>query len=900
MNYYVNNEKKLEIRIPENYAEEIEETDIDLLIAKIEKQSELLQSEVAECEEAFSNLETGFRQLHEKDLAIIEIDKQIRTEREANRENLKKAREFLGNDTEELQEGQIEDDPSSMELKVLEKQERQQAIAKEIEELNSVIDLSIGSNSKSRESVDQPQYWPSFLISVKALGQFIQSSFKFSPPTLSPSLNELDQLIHFLSQNQSLLQNIKGKLQLRDISSLRDKFLEAERCYRMAPEIEKESGRIILCKAELALFDSVLEGIIELMRNNQILIRKQSGNRAKTVQLKKKISKLDHLFNIYFLKYEELYKQTHAQASSPNFQDTLFTRRLEDVFKDILTTFFKSHTEPKTHLYNKRLADLAYSMDDEIVKYYSKVKKLSGDEWSKAIIEQFNEFLKWAKTHPKRASYMMGDIVCAYLNFKEDNSNLIDECANIAKSLKAIMFTQAYLDALGKDVDQPDDESELRFKALVDLVSIVKKCGIGYKIGKRVFNSVKKGESPLWGFLEAIAIEGGKNVIQETAAKFISEVNPVYTSLLLNIIQGKGISDILAEQRNLALIKFAGGISKFEWKHLQMGLEIWIKAVREAKWDEKRDRLLYQFLLPVGGTMVGVALIIAELSGYIFLLGASFSIAVLITSGSIVASYLITRCYINKNSVFQATYDKAREAIQEIWNNKLREDFFKKIEHKKIVVDETKRYLEELKKRDVLFFSPFQKDLSIESKYRTLISDKSREFKEKLEKEFELALNELEGLHLPLSQKSLKQISIPVAVFSKTVSLNNLRNEIKSAVKTSLIENEKEGCVDYSANRFHMSDLDKILFSIYDELISSWLEAKVGVAFEKQIVNCYTSGVANVNGKINEEKFKEQIRAHIQHEAGLSSDAEAAEIKEAVSFYERRYIINTRMSNKST
>lgn len=896
MNACVNNQKILQVR--ENFLGEGEKAQIDLLIAKITKQRESLRSDLANCKEAVSSLERGIRQLKEKDLAIIEVDEQIRKELEEEQEILEKAKELLKKDIEEVGEVQVEEEPSS-------KKEHQQTIAQEISELKMIIDQSLGANPKpcrsAHERGNQPaQHWPSIPISFNVLGRLIRVfSFKPNPPNLSPFLKELDQLINFLSQNQTLLQMVTDKLCLRDIKSLRDQFLEADRIYQTAQGIDKESGRITLCKAELALYDSVLRGIIEQVHSHQILIKKQNSHRVETVRLQKEIGRLDHLFNIYFLKYEELYKHLKDLESSQTFQETSFSGRMENIFKGILTIFVESHAEPKMHLYNKRLADLAYSMSDEIEKYYSKIKKLKGSELDKAIIEQFKGFLKWAKTNPKRASYLMGDIVCAYFYLTEAN-NLTEECANIAKSLKAIIFTQAYLDALGQGVDQPDDENELRFKALADLVSMVKKGTIIYKIGRGVWNRVGRGTNCAL----AIFAECGSAVMQEAAVNkirdFISEVNPVYTSLLLNIIQGKGISDILADQRNLALLKFAGGISKFEWKHLQMELEIWLKTVREAKWGEKRDRLLFQLLLPVGGAMVGIALIVAELSGYLFLLGASFSIAVLITSGSIASSYLITKYYINKNSAFQATYNKARDAIQEIWNNKLKKNFFKKIEHKKIIVDETKIYLEELKKRDILFFSPYQRDSSIESKYRMLISDKSRELKEKLEKEFELALIELDGLNLCLSQKSLKQMSIPIAVFCKIVSLNNLRNEIKSEIKTNLINHEEDGVVGYSAHRFNVNHVDKIIFSIYDDLINNWLEAKVEAAFEKQLMNFYTSGVASVNGTVDEETFKEQIKAHIRNEAGLNSDAEAAEIKEAIGFYERRYIINTRMSKKGT
>jgi len=542
----------------------------------------------------------------------------------------------------------------------------------------------------------------------------------------------------------------------------------------------------------LPLYSKVLLKIIDLVGENKCLLKDPATSHAEKLRLEELNVTLNSYYDKYFNKY----------CHTPNTK-TLRNLIENEIYSQIPFLNSTKILTPAEMRQKKKLADAGYSMFNEMKKWLESSVIDQNKSFESIIKDQVGEFLSWADSHPKTASYLVSDIAltCAVLLEKQASEKLLI-------SINSMVFTKMFLDALGlcKEFEDIEDDKLLKFRALSDFLSYCPMLATGYTVAKKTVN----GEyTSFFSWATSAIKEASITMSVQKITRLIPQGHEKLVLLVLSVLRGHDIQEIIAEQRNISLIQLAGlvkAIIKNPYAFL-ISFEVWWKTVFEATGLERTKRIIAGLIMPAFAIGVFAAGIFSAFNAPLFSAVTILAKPAIITAATLSLSYLFTNLidandgYKTKNAVILSI--NKREEREEL----LRASHFlsTNAEKQQEINKQAKTYISDLQKKHSLPQIPTIKPDSLDGS--------SKEIVEKIKT---LCVEQLKT-KVTLKKNNLTPAEV-VTLFNEVVALKKFRGKLQEPDKK--IE-------------------DLIIFSVAQELMDEWLVENLEQAFKVKLLDLY-------------------------------------------------------------
>lgn len=542
------------------------------------------------------------------------------------------------------------------------------------------------------------------------------------------------------------------------------------------------------------LYQVVLMKIVTLIKKKQYILKNTEVDEKTRIEAEKFI----HIFNKYFQKYLNKYKQTPIRM-------TFKTLLINEVYSFIPLVKTPRFLLPEEIEAKKQFADKGYAMIKELEKWLATPVLNPNQHFSQVLQLEFNQFLKWAEKYPRSASFLAADIALTCSLLLEQS---VFDC--FMTTLNAKICASHFLDALGlcPEYEEVEEDEMLKFRALADFVSYFPIVAGSYKIIKNSMAGQYK--SFFEGAVDAIKITTTVKVLQK-GCRIIPQEQDKLVSLAMKILRGEEMQKIVLHQRNLSLIQTSFSLKQILKNPTQVfaKLELWWQILLDAEGEEKKERIVAQLLLPAAViALFATTLWFCSLVGFSLNFSTVYGMGTTLMSAIIGISSFLTY-QIDKKYGFTT---KAR-AISSIEERRREEQLVqayslltKDPEKIKEIAEEAKKFVQDLQKQLALPVIPEsirEKRLTLLEEPKQLIENLRQDYEEKLAGSYHA------------EQNPLKAIDV-VSIFNQTVNLKNLKIDLKLRPK---------------------EEIDVITFSVAEDLIKGWLQKHLEETFRKKCIN---------------------------------------------------------------
>ncbi len=367
----------------------------------------------------------------------------------------------------------------------------------------------------------------------------------------------------------------------------------------------------------LSIYNEVLIRIIEVIAENNLHLK----NESLTFLQIRNYEDSNRELNLYYQKYFDKYCKT------PNI------KTCKQVIKnEILSIFYTPPLTKEIIVQKKMLADAGYSMINEVKEWLN--SPISAHDFASHIQEEMNDFIIWAKVHPRIASLLGADIAltCSVLLGEEPSRCILN-------SINAMIYTKIFLDALGlcSDQIQIQDKKLLKFRALADFISYSPMLATAIQTTTKGL----RGNFPSFANFALNAATGASvTILAQEIARKIPNGHEKLTALIISILRGQDLQNIILEQRNLTLAQLAGTFGALikNQDGLQKVFKISFKTVIKSKGEEKKYRIFSQVIIPAIAVAVFASSFFIPCTATLtipwFLLSLSYYLTSSINSGS--------------------------------------------------------------------------------------------------------------------------------------------------------------------------------------------------------------------------------------------------------------------------
>lgn len=543
-------------------------------------------------------------------------------------------------------------------------------------------------------------------------------------------------------------------------------------------ELKKEASKEISPDKKnyysLSIYNEVLIRVIAVIAENNLCLK----NKNLTVLQIKNYEDFNSELNLYYQKYFNKYCKT------PNIKTCS-----ELIKSELLSVFYTPPLTKEIILQKKILADAGYSMIHEVKKWLE--KPILTHNFATHIQNEMNDFITWAKDHPRIASLLGADIAltCSVLLGKKPSKCILN-------SINAMIYTKIFLDALGlcRDSIQIEDEKLLKFRALADFISY------SPMVATMIQTTTEglRGNFPSFTSFALNAVTGASvTTLAQKIARNIPDGHEKLTALIISILRGQDLQNIILEQRNLTLAQLAGTFGALikNQDGIFKVFKISFKTVVKAKGEEKNYRIFAQLILPAFAIAVFASSFFIPCTATLtipwFLLSLSYYLTTSINSGS---GYKLYDSVITK-------LDKKNEN-QELL--RLKSYLLTNVEKKKIIQTQVLHYRRDLQNK---FALPkfVQNKISLNDTANQLLIDLKTKYTKKLEEKFYL------------NNASITAANI-VSLFNKVVDVKKIRDKL--------------------ANR-KIADFEEIIALMVVNLMDTWLQLHLEEAFLERSIELY-------------------------------------------------------------
>jgi hypothetical protein len=575
-----------------------------------------------------------------------------------------------------------------------------------------------------------------------------------------------------------------------------------------APDCKKNSYSITIYNKALCKIVELIGECVWVLHDPSIETDRKLKNRSYIQQL-----------NMYYEKYMTKYCRTP--------RDMTVKQMLENEIYSFLSSAILSPDQIKL---KKTQADSGYSMMNEMKKYLEENISTHTRLFSTMIASGVDDFLKWAESHPRSASYLMSDmsLTCSILLEK-------DAADKMLISINAMVFTKLFLDALGLCAQHEEVEQKklLKFRVLTDLIYYCPTLATAYTLTKKTVNGEYKS------FLEwsaSVIKEVTVNYVAQKITRMIPEGQEKLAGLIVSIIRGRDLQEIIAHQRNLCLIQLAGGIRallKNPYPFL-LHAEVWVRTAFESTPKQFRSRIFVQIIMPI----LTITLLVTSI-----LLMMHVAMAVIL-SLFLLASSLFLKESLDEleGSITKNTLTKEIEE-REKKSELLRASYFIATNEKltQEITLEAKIYIFELQQKYALPVIPtdFNKNLKLlKDNEKTILNS--------------LRIKILHNLRMEYLLRNCNEAPDVTTLFNDVVDLKKIRESLK-------IQDE--------------AARDLIIYNLTHELITKWLEPHIVQSFKIQFLKLYHN-----KKKYRQEHSKydtspdEYLKTSFKRELKLSND----------------------------
>lgn len=574
----------------------------------------------------------------------------------------------------------------------------------------------------------------------------------------------------------------------------------------------------------LVLYREVLTKTIDVIAENNLYLKNNPDNAE--------IKELNDELNKYYKKYFDKYCKT------PN------KKTCHDLLKNEFGAFFTKRSLTKEDFTQKKsLADAGYSMSHEIKKWLD--TEVSSNDLTQFITNEVTEFITWAETHPREASFLAADIAltCSILLNKDASDNIIT-------SLNAMIYSKIFLDGLGLLTEkkiESDKSKLLKFRALADFISYSPLFAKAFNITK---NTIGGKYSSFFNFCigassDAIAINAAQKII-----RIMPEGQEKTINLVLGIIQGHDLQSIIAEQRNLALVQLTGavlGAIKNQDSFLNV-IEISFKTLLKSTGSEKKHRIFAQLFLPAISIVIFASGIFLTCAGHIAIGMAAFSLTII--APALLLNLAIYLTMLINSGIGKGLMDEVKFKIKQ--KNKrhellhLQHSLLNDPDKKQRIRIQVLTFIKDLQNKLALPTLPgeyLDQRLGLDADSKELIIELKRNYLEKLDHEL-------------LMRNAAPTPANIVTLFNDVVNLKKLRDKLK------------RNQVD-----------DRIAFFVTHDLINEWLKPQLEDAFIEVALELRRNEVTEENAHATETVQQYLDRALPQKDPIMSDPLQNSLVK---------------------
>ncbi len=408
-------------------------------------------------------------------------------------------------------------------------------------------------------------------------------------------------------------------------------------------------------KVPLSKLEDKLNKEIEVLNHQNML------DREVTTGIDEKIGTLARHFDAIIVKYQRTYDNLQ-----PTSMLDAISQHVTDILKRAVSfnQWSSKFTHPSEFYKRKDLADLGYNIFYDVQKIWSHLEVGPGETWQEPLRREVMAFIEWATEHPKAASTMIRDIAQLVVILFSNNNEL----QRAATTLKAKVFINAILGALGKPVEEkPDTENELRFRALADLVRHGPIAGRVLKTGYYMYKGFDKNNpitSLLWaagqGLFRGMVDKSVRDIIDSIPDETSAEILQVLR-MFANIFHGQAYMDSAVEKGKLEFLNRVSQRAQLLLRpnSLKTKLQQWWRVLSASRGKEKFIRLASQIGIISGGASATVPLSMWMYSflGPIGLIPAA-GISVFILVYSVYRAYKLNQTL---NEIFPDTFETIRK-----------------------------------------------------------------------------------------------------------------------------------------------------------------------------------------------------------------------------------------------
>jgi len=524
----------------------------------------------------------------------------------------------------------------------------------------------------------------------------------------------------------------------------------------------------------LSIYNEVLMRIIEVIAENNLHLK----NDKLTILQMNNYEDSNRELNLYYQKYFDKYCKT------PNIKTCK-----ELIKSEFLSIFYTPPLTKEIIVQKKMLADAGYSMIHEVKEWLN--SPISAHDFPTHIQEEMNDFIIWAKDHPRIASLLGADIAltCSVLLGEEPSRCILN-------SINAMIYTKIFLDALGlcSDRVQIEDKKLLKFRALADFISYSPMLATAIQTTTKGL----RGNFPSFAsFALNTATGAGVTILAQEIARKIPNGHEKLTALIISILRGHDLQNIILEQRNLTLAQLAGTFGALikNQDGLFKVFKISFKTVVKAKGEEKNYRIFSQVMLPALAVTFFVSSFFIPCTATLtipwFLLSLSYYLTNSINSGS---GYKLYDSVITK-------LDKKNEN-QELL--RLKSYLLTNVDKRKIIQQEVIHYRNDLQNK---FALPkfIQSKPHLNEATNQLANNLKAKYLKKLDDKFNLNFFSITAPNI-------------VSLFNKVVDVKKIREKL--------------------ANR-KINDFEEVISSTVAHLMDTWLQSHLEEAFLERSIDLY-------------------------------------------------------------
>lgn len=574
-------------------------------------------------------------------------------------------------------------------------------------------------------------------------------------------------------------------------------------------------------------YHTILVRLVDVISEKQAQVKQETlKNNVEAVKLLQiELNTLNNKYKSCFKAYSDLYVENQSGINS-----------VLNNLKSIVTLGLMNDRmySPKEIKNTKLLADQGYGIMSILLEWIQAVRTSNTDITTTLRIE-ITDFLEWAKTNPREAVDMAGDmaLTCSIIGDKSFLDQFNDQMRLKAYSLA---FTEEWK-PFDEETPEPTPQT-LKYKALSQLLRYAP---VLTSTVKTLATAKSYNPLSLAGNLVAGAIGG--LLIQQTSHAVNGEQATIALQVS-NIIKGEPLQKIIEEQRNVELARVAGITTclvlnpKGFFKKAVRETRLWFRTLKAARGWELVGRIALQVILPTLGilSVVGVGAAVVFFGTPITLITAPTTSFVLIGCTITLARKI--------DGVFNTMFD-TRSKIEAEFKQEKNPKIAEKIRNdQEPIRAERKKYVQQLQKFKVL--------------PKTSLVD-TEELGIEIMLPFQTAkCNIMNRLKVDLNLKESELVETPRPMdFVRTFVTHGL-NRIELAVKQELANTKYDGHLGSNGTK------KALALAVSRQLMKEWLYKRLDKAFTERAVEIAIQGT--VSEKTPEE-LETEMKTLIETEA---------------------------------